>query len=91
MSVIVKIPSILQELTKGLDTVEVSNVANVRQAMDKLEQKYTGLKAQLFDVKGKLSSVYDIYVNGESIYPNEMTTPLKDGDRIAIVMLYVGG
>ena len=91
MSIKIKIPSILQELTMGNDTIEVSNVANVGQVINKLEQKYPGLKAQLFDVKGNLSSIYDIYVNGESIYPHELTTPLKDGDLIAIVMLYVGG
>lgn len=91
MSVKVKIPPILQEITSGKDVVEVSGVSNFADALEKLESLYPGIKAQLYDKHGKMSAIYEIYINGQSVYPNELSTPLADGDEVVIGMLYVGG
>jgi molybdopterin converting factor small subunit len=91
MSVKVKIPPILQEITSGKDVVEVSGVSNFADALEKLESQYPGIKAQLYDKHGKMSAIYEIYINGQSVYPNELLTPLADGDEVVIGMLYVGG
>lgn len=91
MSVRVKIPPILQEITSGKDIVEVGGVASFADALEKLEAEYPGIKMQLYDKHGKLSSIYEIYINGQSVYPNELSAPLADGDEVAIGMLYIGG
>ena len=91
MSVKVKIPPILQEITSGNDIVEVSGVSSFEDALEKLESQYPGIKAQLYDKHGKLSSIYEIYINGQSVYPNELSASLGDGDEVAIGMLYIGG
>ena len=91
MSVKVKIPPILQEITSGKDIVEVNGVSTFTDALQQLESNYPGLKAQLYDKHGKLSAIYEIYINGASVYPNELSAILNDGDEIAIGMLYVGG
>jgi hypothetical protein len=39
----------------------------------------------------EISSIYEIYINGQSVYPNELSAQLADGDEVAIGMLYIGG
>jgi molybdopterin converting factor small subunit len=87
----IKIPPILQEITLGKDIVEVSGATNFKDALEQLESQYTGIKKQLYDKHGKLSPIYEIYINGKSVYPNELLANLTDGDEVAIGMLYVGG
>ncbi|MFC1978691.1 MoaD/ThiS family protein [Chloroflexota bacterium] len=91
MSIKIKIPSILQEITSGKDIVEVSGVSSFADALELLESQYPGIKMQLYDKHGNLSSIYEIYINGQSVYPNELSAGLSDGDEVAIGMLYVGG
>jgi molybdopterin converting factor small subunit len=91
MSIRIKIPPILQELTSGKDIVELNEVSSFKDALEKLETQYPGIRMQLYDKHGNLSSIYEIYINGQSVYPNELSTELKDGDEVAIGMLYVGG
>jgi molybdopterin converting factor small subunit len=91
VSIKIKMPPILQELTAGKDILEVSGAATFQDALDQLERQYPGLKAQLYDKRGHLSPIYEIYINGKSVYPNELLAPLSNGDDVAIGMLYVGG
>jgi len=90
MSIKVRIPPILQDVTGGRDIVEVS-ASNFRECLDKLEVQFPGIKAQVYDKQGNVGCTFDIYVNEESAYPNELSKPLKDGDVISITMLCVGG
>lgn len=90
MSVTVKIPPILKDITHGQDTIEVTG-ATFEQVLNNLEIQFPGLKAQLYDKRGNLISIYEIYINGESAYPNELNKSLSDGDEVSIAMLYVGG
>ena len=90
MSVKVRIHPILHDLTDGQDVVEVSG-SNFRECLDELELQFPGIKGRLYDKRGDLNPIHDIYVNGESAYPNELSKPLKDGDVVTIAMLYVGG
>ena len=91
MSIRIKIPPILQEITAGKDIVEVSGASSFKEALEKLEAQHPGMKMQLYDKHGNLSSTYEIYINGQSVYPNELSAPLSDGDEVAIGMLYIGG
>jgi molybdopterin converting factor small subunit len=91
VSIKIKMPPILQELTAGKDVVEVSSAVNFQDALEQIEGLYPGLKAQLYDKRGNLSPIYEIYINGKSVYPNELLAPLSDGDDVIIGMLYVGG
>ena len=92
MSITVTIAApILQEITGGTDVVEVNGVATFREILGKLDIKFPGLKDEMYDEKGELNSIIDVYVNGESVYPNELSAPVKDGDVVSITMLYEGG
>ena len=52
---------------------------------------YLAGKQALFDKSGRLHRYLDVYVNGESAYPEELVKPVKDGDNLQIVMIVAGG
>lgn len=43
------------------------------------------------DKRGQLRPYCQILVNSKSTYPNELTTLVKDGDQIDIVIFVTGG
>jgi molybdopterin converting factor small subunit len=43
------------------------------------------------DKQGQLRRYCEILVNSKSTYPKELTTPVKDGDQIDIVVFFGGG
>lgn len=53
--------------------------------------KYPEFGKHIFDKKGKLNHLFEIYVNGESAYPKELEKVVKDGDDIYITRLLSGG
>ncbi len=52
---------------------------------------YFGGREKLFQKPGKLKGHVEIYVNGETIYPKELTTPLKNGDSMSVLVFLSGG
>ncbi len=90
MSIKVDIPYFLQYLANGLEVAEV-NGSTVGGCLEHLIKQFPGIKQLLFDKSGKLDMFGDIYVNGESIYPEGLAKPVKDGDELYIVILVGGG
>lgn len=90
MSVKVHIHPLLLHLTDNQHTVEVGG-NTVGQSLEQLVNRYPGLREWVFDKKGKLSKTFDIYLNMESTYPEELVKPVKDGDEIHLVMIISGG
>ena len=68
MSVSVKIPSILRELTSGRDIVELSGVSSFREALDEMEKLYPGIRMQLYNKHDQLTPIYEIYNAHSHIY-----------------------
>ena len=90
MSVKVNIHKTHRQFTNNLDAVEVTG-SNVGDCLNQLVKQYPDLKDALFDKKGKLQNVVEIYVNMESAYPEELAKPVKDGDEIHITVMLAGG
>ena len=90
MSIKVEIPQFLQPVTNDQQAAEV-NGSTVGQCLDHLVKQFPSIKQKLFDKNGKLHSYLDIYVNGESAYPEELTKPVKDRDELHIIFLIGGG
>jgi molybdopterin converting factor small subunit len=63
----------------------------IGECLNDLVTRYPDLKKMLLDGNGRLRHSYDIYINGESAYPREMTRPVKDGDKLNLIMLIQGG
>ena len=90
MSIRVRFPPYLQKFTGGRESVESSG-QNIGEVLNNLEIQFPGIKQQLCDKQGRLFSFYDIYINSESSYPEELDKPVNDGDEVAIMILLGGG
>jgi molybdopterin converting factor small subunit len=63
----------------------------VGNCLDNLVGQFPGMKKALFDKKGKLLRVIEIYINSKSAYPNELVKQVKDGDNVHIILMLAGG
>ena len=90
MSVKVNIHKTHRRHTDGLDAVEVKG-KTVGACLQELVAKYPDIKGDLFDKKGNLLNIIEIYINMESAYPDELKKPVKDGDEIYITIMLAGG
>jgi molybdopterin converting factor small subunit len=90
MSIIVKLPVILQACADGHEAVEVEG-SNVGECLKYLAGKYPELEKELFDTRGRLFGFYTIYVNGKSSYPQGPEKQVRTGDEITIDMALPGG
>lgn len=90
MSIKVNINPLLYHYTNNRGIAEVKG-DTVGQCLDHLAKQFPGIEAALFDKNGKLLNFVDIYINGESTYPEELAKPVKDGDELHIVITVAGG
>jgi molybdopterin converting factor small subunit len=90
MSVRVKLPPILQELSCGVETCEVTG-RTVGECLKDLEAQFPNIKEYLFDRQGRLLRIFGIYLNSDGIYPVELDTPVQDDDEIVILNFLIGG
>ena len=61
------------------------------ECLENLESCFPIMKQLIHDNRGQLRRYCEILVNSESTYPNELTTPVKDGDQIDIEVFFGGG
>ena len=90
MSVEIYIPQFLQHLANGVEVVDV-NGRTVGECLNALVKQFPQLEASLFDNKGKLRELLNVYINKESAYPEELSKPVNDGDKLQIMYTLVGG
>ncbi len=90
MSVKVEMSSIFGRYTNNKLSIKVKG-NTTGECLNDLVRQFPDLKRVLLDKTGKLRHGYDLYVNGESAYPIEMTRPVKDGDKINVVFVIHGG
>ncbi len=91
MPVLVRIPTPLRAVTKGVAEV-YSKGANVNELIEDLERQFPGLQERLVGESGELRRFINIYVNQEDIRFLQGTgTALKDGDEVSIVPAISGG
>ncbi len=90
MSIKVNIRPGLQHFTSDQEIIEV-NGSTVGECLNHLVRQFPGIKEGLFERNGKVHDYIDIFVNGESSYPEEMTKPVKDGDELYILRVIGGG
>ena len=90
MGVKVYIHKTQQQFTEGQSVVDVHG-DTVEDCLKTLVRRFPQMKGALFDNKGNLSNTIEIYVNLQNVYPDELTTGVKDGDKIHITILIAGG
>jgi molybdopterin synthase sulfur carrier subunit len=90
MSVTINIPQFLQHLTGDVVVASV-NGRTVGECLGDLVQQFPQLKARLFTEDGQLLKYLDVYINGESAYPEELAKTVNDGGELHIIKAIVGG
>ena len=90
MSIKINIHKTHRQFTNGLDIIEADG-KNVGACLDNLMGQFPDMKKVLFDKKGKLLNVIEIYINQKSAYPNELARQVKDGDNLHITLMIAGG
>jgi sulfur-carrier protein len=90
MGVRVHIPTPMREHTAKQAVVEASG-PTVQAVLDDLGRKYPGVTQRLFD-NGQVRRFVNVYLNDEDIrYLDNLATPVKDGDELAIIPAVAGG
>jgi len=90
VSIKINIHKTHRQFTNGLDIIEADG-KNVGACLDNLMGQFPDMKKVLFDKKGKLLNVIEIYINQKSAYPNELARQVKDGDNLHITLMIAGG
>ncbi len=91
MPVTVRVPTPLRPLTGNAEQVEASG-SSIREIINDLESKHSGIKNRLCDEKGEIRRFINVYLNDEDIrFMQNQDTPVKDGDRISIIPAIAGG
>src|SRR5262249_26449242 len=91
MAVTVYIPTSFRRATDNRDRVQVA-AHDVSWLLDQLEASFGGLKGLVRDEGGEVHHHVNIYVNSEAIESLQgLSTPLKDGDEVAIIPALAGG
>lgn len=90
MSVKVHIHKTHRQHTDGKKDVYAEG-GTVGQCLQYLVCLYPGLKKALFDDKGGLKKVIEVYLNLESAYPDELSKAVKEGDEIHLTLMIAGG
>src|SRR6195256_5833933 len=85
------IPTPLRPYTDKQDAVDAAG-ATVGELLADLTQKYSGLKAHLYNEQGRLRSFVNVYVNDEDIrYLQKEQTPVMASDTVSIIPSVAGG
>ena len=80
----------MRQYTEGKATVEAAG-ATVQAALDDLGAKYPGIVPRLFN-NGQVRQFINLYLNNEDIrYLENLATPVKEGDELAIIPAVAGG
>ncbi len=90
MSIKINIPSYMQSLTNNMKVVEVKG-STVGKCLNYLVKQSPGMKKWLFSKNDNLFENIIISINGKSAYPEQITKPVKDGDKLDIVFIIGGG
>ena len=90
MSIVINIHRTHRSYTDGKNRIPVKG-RTVGNCLGALVQKYPDFQKILFDQHGSLRKHFEVYVNAESAYPDELDKNVSDGDEIHITALLAGG
>lgn len=74
----------------GKESVDVEG-KTVGECLKDLVRQYPPLEKEIFDKNGKFNAVMEVYLNGQSAFPDELKKPVKDGDKIHLIYMLAGG
>jgi molybdopterin converting factor small subunit len=63
----------------------------VRECLEEVEARCPGFAELIWAPEGKLHRFVRLFVNGQSVDPGALDTPVKPGDEIALLAAIAGG
>jgi molybdopterin converting factor small subunit len=78
-------------VNNGVETQFDIDAKNTGEVFKEIMKRIPGSEKKLFQKPGKLKGYVEVYVNGQTAYPNELTASLKDGDSVAVLVFLAGG
>lgn len=82
------IPTPLHSYTAGQGRVHAEG-ATLDEVITDLERQFPGIRFRMIDEQGRARANMRIFVNGTATF--DLSTPLRDGDKVAIVQALSGG
>jgi molybdopterin synthase sulfur carrier subunit len=90
-TVSVRLPTVLRPQANGQSLVQQRG-DTVGQVVNELVAAFPGLRANLLDDEGRVRKFVNVYVNDEDIrFLQQLDTPVKEGDEVAILPAVAGG
>ncbi len=91
MSVIVRIPTPLLNLTNGEKEVN-TGAGQLKQIIETLEKDYPGIKERILDDEGELRRFVNVYIDEEDVrFLKGMDTKVAEGSEVSIIPAVAGG
>ncbi len=90
MSVEVVLTPSIQYVIGDIRSVVVDG-KTVSDCLDNLVAKYPQLKDLIINKKRGLQDNLNVYINGEIVLSQDLARPVRDGDKIHVVDVIIGG
>ena len=91
MSVTVRIPTQLRDLTGGAGEIAVE-ASTVREALAGLETQHPGIGERLLDGSGQLRRFVNVFLADEDVrFLDGLDTPVNAGQTLSVVPAVAGG
>jgi sulfur-carrier protein len=92
VSVTVRVPTILRNLTGGASEVSVDGAATLAELLDKLDAEHPGIRGRVLDDDGKLRRFVNVYVGDDDVrFADGLQTATPDGTSVSIIPAVAGG
>lgn len=80
----------LSQLAGDREAISVRG-STIGECLDNINVLFPGIRERLLNKEGEVKPYVLILLNGENTYPEELSTPVKDGDEISITLIINGG
>lgn len=90
MSITINLATYLQPYADNNEKVEVRG-NTVEDCINNLVEIFPDIKNMLLSEDGKVFPYVNTFLNDDTIYPDQLTTPVKDNDEIYLLYLIGGG
>lgn len=78
-------------VNNGVEAKMDLDVQNTEEVFKEVIKRIPEAEKKLFQKPGQLKGYVEVYVNGQTAYPNELNAPLKDGDSVSVLVFLAGG